>query len=656
MKSLSVTPSTAGRRLARAVNPRLVSWLALSSTAVLLPGCQEKYYDTTYVYQTPRDDGGGLHPAPSSRPDAHVPPVDAATDSGSNPPVTDAATTTDAGKPVSVVDAQAPFDGGHTLDGGHVPEDAAPTRPPEPLEPGAPVVDSTPAGQAGFDLFENIGNRVWFVVDPAQVEAMNNGRYGGGGPQYGDIYSPGGSVSNANFADHMLVTDVESGTTADYGKVQLRVVGESTFAPWTSSTLPNIKVDSDEFVKKQRIGGYEHFRFNNAQIGSIFREKLTLDLFKKFNYPTLQANYAWVSSSVWAEDVAVPYIVVESYKRPFCKRWEDELGGGCVNMWEGVGDPILNGFGNYGGPNYDWFQTESNCQFDECDTTRAEQLVDAYAAAPQGDGFKAAMSEYIDWPNFHKFQCLEWILTIGDDMFHNSNNVVVVERADGKFQFLPWSVDISLGQSWYPVVQLASERSSIAQGCQAEEQCWADMIAVCETQLQTFIDSDPVAMLDGVHDDLEEAGMLRSGDEKRYEDLREYLAQRLVDLPIELELNREAPYNPNPRNCEYQYGYGYIDCGGVCVLRDECYLCNPEPEPEPGDGGVKPEPVVDAGPTSTPDGGVLDGGMSLNLAPAPNGYGEEDVIVIPPPPDYVPPVCEPPGYGYPGVPVPMPLK
>jgi hypothetical protein len=38
------------------------------------------------------------------------------------------------------------------------------------------------------------------------------------------------------------------------------------------------------------------------------------------------------------------------------------------------------------------------------------------------------------------------VLATGDDAVHRMNNDVLVERAHGPFQFVPFSVDISLAQ------------------------------------------------------------------------------------------------------------------------------------------------------------------------------------------------------------------
>ena len=127
-----------------------------------------------------------------------------------------------------------------------------------------------------------------------------------------------------------------------------------------------------------------------------------------------------VAAAVTAlQEADVPYVVVEAYKPQFCKLREAELGGGCVNMWEFYGD-IGSGMLGF----------EDSCQFSECDSTRGLEFEEAVAYTPQGEGFKEALSEWLDWDAFHRFQCLSWILETGDDALHNMNNVLLVERVD----------------------------------------------------------------------------------------------------------------------------------------------------------------------------------------------------------------------------------
>ncbi len=587
--SIESTPS----RVSSSGGSGTYGWIAVSLLGIATLGCERAYITNNYYGE------------PEGTEDAS--PSDPVTDASTSVPLEpgDAAAVEDGGKSDAATSNETPDSGAPGAEAGTDAGDSSAG--PTPLEEGAPVVNASVAEQT-LNVFGTYDNSYWFIVSPEEVERMNQ-RYGGGGGfpiplfnEFGDIYSPGGGNGDPTFAEHLLVT-TNDGKTADYGKLQVNLVGESTGRPWTESTLPNLKIDTNEFTEKKRLGGYEHIRFNNAVVGSIFREKYTLDFYRAMGYPAPLASYGWVSSSVWGADIKVPYVITESYKRGFCKLRPEAFGGECPNMWEFPGD-----FG------WDAFDNPDTCQFSECDNTRVNELEDLVTNTPEGEGYKAALSEWIDWDAFHEFQCLSWIFATGDDALHNTNNFVLAERADGKFQLLPYSVDISFGQDWYREVPLVGQ-SRLASGCQSDGQCWADTIATCEVLLDAFVEADPIARLETLYGELEAAGMLRNGDDGRYEDMKSYIERRLEELPIELEANREGP----PQlTCEAPF----IVCGDFCELPEYCYLCDdprgrvgaapdingigladpppveplpPPVEPEsdagaPGDGGVEPEP------------------------------------------------------------------
>jgi hypothetical protein len=407
--------------------------------------------------------------------------------------------------------------------------------------PDAPRADTAVPDQE-LDLFGTIGAKFWFGVPSEQLELMNR-------RTTSDFYFPNPNW-RSTFVDHLVITAPgNSGTTADYGKVKVKVVGQSTRRDWSKDSIPSLNIDSDDFVEDQLIGGYEHLRLNNAQVGGIFREWLSLTMFEKLDYPAARTSFVWASSNVWAPGVQIPMVLVERYKRQFCTRFT-EFGGDCANLWE-----LDSDFANAGAQS-SVFDDEQACRLEECDGARAKEMQALAGETPAAAGYKAALAAYIDWPAFHRFQCLSWVLATGDDAVHNSRNLVVAEGVDGKFRFLPYSTDISFGLERYPTVNLHGS-SVLARGCQADASCWADTIAMCEDVLTEFSAFEPVKVLDDLRTMLSDEGMLREGDESHYEFLRDWLQRRLAAMPVELE-----QYRNNQADC----GDGEVDCGGYCAL------------------------------------------------------------------------------------------
>ncbi len=451
----------------------------------------------------------------------------------------------------------------------------------EALSFGGLTVTTTPA-QHGIDVFGLAGHRFWVEVNDEQLERMNSGS---GGViwegEFGDIYTPG---NPRTFADHVLVKDFKSGRVADYGKLEVKLVGESTGRPWTFSSIPNVRVDTDEFQDGLTIGGVEHLRLNNGQVGSIFREHVAHRIYQALGYPSLRSTFAFLGSNVWGDGVWVPMTLIEVYKCATFEGREELLGGACVTMWEFAGD--LGGEGPmFGG---------DTCQEKSCDSERLDELGALIDEVPQGDGFAEALSEYVDWDYFHRFQCLSWILWTGDDPIHNTNNNLIIERDDGRMVWAPYSVDISAGQDWYQNVPLTGS-SQLATGCQADPSCWEATIATCEDLIADFKELAPETLVDETKELLRQRAMLRQGDMERAESLREWYVQRQADLEAELERYRYLPDPagncPNelelcndgtcgtPEQCEERLcsaGQEWCEAFGYCVdpMWEECPSCS----------------------------------------------------------------------------------
>lgn len=392
------------------------------------------------------------------------------------------------------------------------------------------------SGDFDLDLFGVVGHEFRFDVSPEQAEQMEQAGFEGDGE---DQYEIGGGT----YADDLTVTDRATGHARSLGRVQVRLVGESSFRPW--SRIPNLRVDLDEFTPGQSLGGVENLRFNNGQVGGVYREVIALRVWAALGYQVPRGSHAWVRApNQWGEQVRVPYTLVEVYKPDWCER---AMPGGCRNMWESVGE--IDGLAGH-------------CQFDGCDESRLAELVAALGETSYGEGYAEALAGYIDWDAFRSFQCLSWITATGDDYLHNNNNLVLAERGDGRFQLLPYSVDISAGQAWYPEVELIGN-SWLAVGCQTDPACWAALLDRCDQLLDAYDQADVVAaIVEPAIAAVAHAGMNRDGDEARADELRAWYGGRSAALRAS-PIWQETPCLGD-QDCADRDD-GKTVCAGVCV-------------------------------------------------------------------------------------------
>lgn len=473
---------------------------------------------------------------------------------------------------------------------------------PEPSASTSDTGESTgTSSEDDFAPFSIDGHQWHFVVDDAQRMAMDRAADEPGDDQY----PPAGG---GTYADDLIVTPVD-GAARHYGKMALRSIGESSRRDWNH--LPNLRVTTDRFTPGLRLGGFEHLRLNNGQVGGIFRELVALRTWARLGYPAPSTAFAWVSSSVWGDDVRVPYTLVEVYKHHFCDRMFD---GGCANIWEFRGEPN---------------ELVGQCQSGECDDTRLIEFANALQFAPAGAGFAQQLAAYVDWAAYREFQCLSWLTATGDDYVHNANNVVLVERHDGLFSFLPYSTDISGGQSWYPDVGLLG-MTLLPRGCQLDPACWSELLATCDDVLTRWEAIAPETIVDDAYLALQRLDMLRDGDEQRYRTLRDWYAARAQFVRADpiwraVPCQRDADCNAAPdgkTRCDWNTNL----CAKPCVTHDDC----------PDDSYCDPfmalcvvgEPPDDYGDRWSPTWFPTPAWVSMAIGPA-----DEDCIVIDVPAD-----------------------
>lgn len=416
---------------------------------------------------------------------------------------------------------------------------------PWPIEPPFDAAEASGEGTlVEFDVFGVPGNIYWFSVTPEQADRMNQQT----DPYFDDLYGVEDQIEGGPTYGDMIIMN-PAGEAVNFGQVEVKLFGQSTFRFWYFDTIPNIRVDTDEFQEDLEVAGFEHFRFRNCQVGTIFAEAVSLAVYNALGYPAPRTQYAFIGGSPWQNaEVLVPYLLTESYKKDFCKGHPEFFGGGCENIWETQGaDVTLDGVS----------LLASDCELSSCDNTHLQEFAVVVSEHYGTTNFKEPTSMYLDWDAFHEFQCIEWLLWIGDDYLHNQNNILLTEGDDGLFRFMPYSTDISAGMAWggaYSNTPLYSEWGAIGMGCQYDPQCWSDTIDTCERVIGQMQALDvPNTVIDPIYNVLLETevpygedggnGMLRYGDEDRYAQIREFYSTRPMQALEELNSYRD-PWPP----------------------------------------------------------------------------------------------------------------
>lgn len=383
---------------------------------------------------------------------------------------------------------------------------------PDATTPDASAPDAGAPPTLEGDLFARLGPSFRFVVSPEMAARMD---FEGGLGAGEDGVAPGPPPPpDVTFADELTVT-MPDGASATYAPMKVWLIGNSTFREWALG--PNIRVDADAFHPGLRIAGAEHLRLNNGGLyGGLFREATALAVWSALGYSTLRTTTAWVEAPNQWGDERRAMVLAEVYKRRWCDR---EVPGGCVNMWEG-------GFGEP----WRFVDDPDDCQLEPCDDTRLAALAELVAATPLGPGFTAATAGHVDWDAFRSFMCLSWITGAADDYVHNSNNIVLVERADARFQFFPYSLDVSAASPWGPPPGLMGT-SDLARGCQADASCWSALLERCDELLTRYEELDLTGtVIAPLIEETFAAGLAGAADQAVADEVRAFYDDRVARL------------------------------------------------------------------------------------------------------------------------------
>lgn len=433
-----------------------------------------------------------------------------------------------------------------------------------------------------IDLFGEDGHRFYFQVTPEARLAGDEQRCSFGFDAYGPVYQLGGENSECPIeAQNVRIHPAGSDVCADTGKVEVDLPGQSSFRVWAE--IPNFKIDVGEFRDQLFPSGHRQVRLNNGQADStIVREAVALGIWRAMGYPAPRTRFVQTASNVWDTEVrrgvTASHVMVEPYKEAFFSREVPEL----EHVWEGQGDPFVPSGGcEFGccepggcggdivepppfemdpdgdvgipaplpgfeqGANAPRGSFSGDCQYsvDEgCDEEAFDAIVAGLAEIPMGPGYMEASADYIDWELLHQNMCLSALTGTGDDWIHNSNNVVIGIREDGRVVFLPYSTDISGNHPWYEYTPYQGY-AHLTQACQSDPDCWEEALSTCDSMIDDFVDLDVVrTIVEERCEALEDADLDRAADAPVCESLADYYTARPDELRQELELLRNGEH------------------------------------------------------------------------------------------------------------------
>jgi len=236
-------------------------------------------------------------------------------------------------------------------------------------------------------------------------------------------------------------------------RVDVRIKGSITLRPWHAK--PSLKVHfarHDERGPRAFRGAKKLSLHNLAYDPSAIREWLAYDLMRAMGQPAPRVGWATVRVNGVSKHL---YAVIETYDELFLDDWFTST----TALYEADGDLAHGSLAGF--------------FLDEGDSMAPlEALAARVLAVQQGTSRPTLALPDVDWVQLAGLHGLEEILQHTDGMRSGCHNYFMHVAEDGRWSFMPWSVDLTLLEGYGEGGPIGA-CSIFAQLCDRDEPCRA---------------------------------------------------------------------------------------------------------------------------------------------------------------------------------------
>ncbi len=306
------------------------------------------------------------------------------------------------------------------------------------------------------------------------------GRGGGGGfagPRLlADEGGRNGLSGAAGLRFEYVHADLEFAGTR-FTNVAVRFKGNGTYMGARMSDKKSLKVDLNEFVKDQKLGGMTKLNLhNNVTDASWMNEPLSYALYRDAGVPAPRTSYARVrvqAPGAHPNDYLGLYSIVEN---PDSHWAEANFGTKKGAIFKPVTPTLFKYLGN------DWKAYQQIYDPKTELTGKQKQRVFDFArllTEANDAEFSRRLPEFLDVDEFSRFMAITvWLSTLDSILTLGQNYVVYLHPKTDKFQFVPWDLDHSFGNFGMQGSQDEREQLSLNKPWSGENRFFERVMAV----------------------------------------------------------------------------------------------------------------------------------------------------------------------------------
>jgi hypothetical protein len=225
--------------------------------------------------------------------------------------------------------------------------------------------------------------------------------------------------------------------------VSIRFKGNGTYMMSGSLIKRPFKIDLDKIVKNQNINGITTLNLgNNVMDQTGLREALAYELFTQLGVPCSRTTFADVTLDIpgIADNLAVGlYSIPEQLDERFFARHYPRPVTLVLKPENANGIPKFDKWKQYE-PVYD-----PKGKPTDDDKKRFMDFV-AFVHESSDADFAAKLGDYLDIENFARFLAGTVVTSSMDSILSMGHNYYIIrDPVSGKFQFLPWDLDLAFG-------------------------------------------------------------------------------------------------------------------------------------------------------------------------------------------------------------------
>lgn len=237
--------------------------------------------------------------------------------------------------------------------------------------------------------------------------------------------------------------------------VAVRFKGNGTFLSAMSSYKRPFKLDLNDHVKGQKLGGVAKLNLGNLLAeNSMLTDTMGYEFYREAGVPTIRTAFARVLLSIdgrFEERALGLYLLVED---PDANWAEDMFGTKGTAVFKPVTDELFH----YRGDGWSAYERDYNAKTDVTPEQQQRVIALAKLCGEADDAeFAANIAGFIDLEEFAIWLACETTLSNYDGFFTTGQNYLLyLDPRSNRFGFSPWDLDHSWGE--FPFVATADQR------------------------------------------------------------------------------------------------------------------------------------------------------------------------------------------------------